>query len=119
MGIQDFVLSLMTVTTKTLQDLGIQASYFAKDPGIYTAHGKIGFCGLRLDQGVVRHGLSINIKNDLSLFDGIRSCGQSQACLDQVSKYHPIKTEQFFNLWSRHFEQDFHLSVSESIGMNI
>ena len=119
MGIQDFVLSLMTVTTKTLNEIGIKASYFAKDPGIYTDHGKLGFCGLRLDQGVVRHGLSININNDLSLFEGIRSCGQSQASLDQVSRYHPITTELFFNLWCRHFEQDFYLSVPESIGMNI
>ncbi len=119
MGIQEFVLSLMSVTTKTLNELGIKSSYFAKDPGIYTDQGKLGFCGLRLDQGVVRHGLSININNDLSLFDGIRSCGQSQACLDQVSRYHAISPEHFFNLWCHHFEQDFYLSVPNSIGMSI
>ena len=95
LGMQDFVSILMRTTVATLQDLGIKASYLTKDPGVHTDYGKLGFCGLRSDQGVIRHGLSINIKNDLSLFQGIRSCGHSQAQLDQVSRYISIGPEVF------------------------
>ena len=118
LGIRDFVCRLMKITIKTLRELGIEASYFSEDPGIYTAHGKIGFCGLKSDHGVMRHGLAINIKNDLSLFQGIRSCGHTQPRLDQVSRYHPIETAQFFQKWTYHFENDFYLSVPNSIGMD-
>ena len=117
-GIREFVPKLMEVTIKTLQGLGVEAMYSSTEPGIYTSLGKLGFCGLKSDHGVIRHGLSINIKNDLRLFSGVRSCGHKQPQLDQVCRYHPIETAQFFDQWCRHFQQDFHLSAQESIGMN-
>ena len=108
----------MKVTVLTLKDFGIPAFGTSADPGIYTAQGKVGFCGLRSDHGVVRHGLSINIKNDLSLFQGIRSCGHSQPRLDQVSRYSDVEPADFFKAWAGHFEQDFYLSESTSVDMN-
>ena len=118
MGMRNFVCQIMKVTLRTLESLGIKAFYSAADPGIYTDHGKLAFCGLKSDHGVIRHGLSINIKNDLSLFDGIRSCGHSQPRLDQVSRYHSIEPALFFQSWGSYFQQDFYLSVPDSIGMN-
>ena len=117
-GIREFVPKLMKVTLKTLQELGVDAMYSSTEPGIYTSNGKLGFCGLKSDHGVIRHGLSINIKNDLGLFQGVRSCGHKQPHLDQVCRYHPIEPAQFFDQWCHHFQQDFHLSALESVGMN-
>ncbi len=117
-GIREFVPKLMKVTINTLHELGVEAMYSEAEPGIYTAFGKLGFCGLKSDHGVIRHGLSINIKNDLQLFSGVRSCGHRQPPLDQVCRYHPIETSQFFKQWCTHFQQDFHLSAQETVGMN-
>ncbi len=117
-GIREFVPKLMKVTLKTLLGLGVEAMYSSTEPGIYTSQGKLGFCGLKSDHGVIRHGLSINIKNDLGLFQGVRSCGHKKPQLDQVSRCHPIEPAQFFDQWCQHFQQDFHLSALESVGMN-
>jgi lipoyl(octanoyl) transferase len=116
-GVKHFVYTLMETTVSSLAKVNIEASYSPKDPGVYTKNGKIAFCGLKLDQSVVRHGLSINISNDLSLFGGIRSCGHKQATLDQVKNYYPIETEEFFSIWLKEFQAHFPLSAQQSLDM--
>lgn len=117
-SIREFVPKLMRVTISALREFGVEARYSSAEPGIYTSQGKLGFCGLKSDHGVMRHGLSININNDLSLFSGVRSCGHKKPPLDQVCRYHSIEAAPFFRHWCLHFQQDFHLSAQESVGMN-
>ncbi len=119
LGVKAFVEKLMATTTACLKKIGIEASYSPQEPGIYTNRGKIAFCGLKIDQSVVRHGISINISNDLDLFAGIRSCGHRRASLDRVSHYYLIEIHDFFKLWMSEFEKHFPLSASQSLDMTI
>lgn len=119
LGVKAFVEILMATTAATLHKFDIKASFSANEPGIYTARGKIAFCGLKVDQSVVRHGLSINISNDLSLFSAIRSCGHRQAQLDRVCDYYPAKTDEFFSQWVGEFGKQFPLSVPQRLDMNL
>jgi lipoyl(octanoyl) transferase len=118
-GVKAFVKILMDTTLSSLEKYRVKASYLPQEPGIYTPEGKIAFCGLKLDQSVVRHGISINISNDLNLFSVIRSCGHRQAHLDRVANYYPVETHDFFKLWVAEFEKHFPLSVPQSLDMTI
>lgn len=55
--------------------------------GLYTANGKLAFIGLRLSREGVRHGLALNVSNDLAEFQKIRSCGIAGAPHDQIFHY--------------------------------
>ena len=50
----------------------------AGDPvrrGVYVEGAKVGSLGFRVEDGVVTHGASLNVDNDLALFDLIAPCG--------------------------------------------
>jgi lipoyl(octanoyl) transferase len=119
LGVKEFVHRLMTCTVKTLANYGLPAGFSAQNPGVYSSFGKIAFCGLRSDRGVVRHGISINIGNDLALFEGVRSCGHSQPRLDRVARVSSVTTKEFFHRWCESFRADFQLSAPQSIDMSV
>lgn len=107
LGVREFVEILQTTTQALLQQYGIE-SRVAAGAGLQTAHGKIAFIGLRVERGVTRHGLSLNVRNDLGLFSQIRSCGVETASLDRMidratdpTQIPPL--EQLFTEWLRHF----------------
>jgi lipoyl(octanoyl) transferase len=119
LGVKDFVQILMDSTCDVLTELGISSLYSSQDPGVYTMKGKIAFCGLKIDRGIVRHGISINIHNDLSLFGLIRPCGHAQAPMDLVSAHKSINLEEFFKRWMAAFQRRFELSQSVSLDMTL
>lgn len=104
-AVRDFVHELLLATQKNLADYGVTSFERPESPGLYTESGKIVFCGLRIERGVSRHGLSINLNNDLVLFDHIRSCGVESAPLDSVQKnlIRNVSTSDFFASWLEHF----------------
>ncbi|MBL7543751.1 MAG: lipoyl(octanoyl) transferase LipB [Bdellovibrionaceae bacterium] len=103
-GVRDFVCMVVKATSAVLKGYGI-TSFSGPAPGLYTSQGKIAFLGIRVDQGVVRHGLAINVCNDLSYFASIRSCGVNSARVDRVSNY-GLKDdlETIFKKWTTEFE---------------
>lgn len=105
LGVREFVNRLMQITQKTLAHYEVQS--FQKDgfPGLFTEEGKIVFCGLRIEKGVSRHGLSVNISNYLPLFDSIRSCGIAGASLDSIKKHRGLEvpTSQVFSTWTQFY----------------
>jgi lipoyl(octanoyl) transferase len=76
--------------------------------GLYTAHGKIAFCGIQIRNGISLHGISLNVRNDLSLFQQIVACGVQNAPLDRLQNYDVNLTlEELFNRWIQLFRQEF------------
>ncbi len=73
--IKDFIFLLEQVSINTLSELGVESFRKENSPGLYTENGKIVFIGIRIDQKITRHGISINVKNNLWDFDKIRICG--------------------------------------------
>ncbi len=110
-GVRDFVCIVTKATSAVLKKYGIE-SISGEAPGLYTAAGKIAFLGIRLDRGVVRHGLAINVCNDVSIFSAIRSCGVSAATLDKVQSYESasgLSLESLFNDWIIEFQRELDL----------
>lgn len=109
LGVKDFVCLVIKTTSRVLSNYGIE-SFSREAPGLYTKQGKLVFLGIRLEQGVVKHGLSINVNNDLSLFRYIKSCGVSAAALDKMQNYafpeKPIPVKAVFESWINTFESE-------------
>lgn len=102
MSPREFVRHLLETTALLLRSEGLPADAREDQAGVYTPHGKIGFCGLRIDRGVSRHGLSLNIRNDLSPFAAIRPCGLSHENLTSVRRLlpqTPLTPEILFPRW--------------------
>lgn len=108
-AIPDFVQILFRSTMDFLGRHQIQSFSKSEDPGVYTEKGKIAFCGIKVDSGVVRHGLSVNIHNELDLFDSLIPCGNPSLSLDRLANYNlnadgkALKMEEAFAQWCESF----------------
>ena len=58
-----------------LKQYGILGERCSKKPGIWVDGSKICSIGLRFSSKVSKHGIAINLTNDLSLFKAINPCG--------------------------------------------
>jgi len=73
-----FVWSLEEVLVRLVSDLGIVAERSKGRPGLYVDGCKIASIGLRCRRWVASHGTSLNVSNDLNLFDAIIACGDAR-----------------------------------------
>jgi lipoyl(octanoyl) transferase len=104
-GIKDFVSHLLKTTQKTFSDFEVVTFIDNQQVGLYTEAGKIAFCGLEIKQGVSQHGISINISNDLRLFDQIQSCGVKNLKTDNLFNYRfDVSLDFFFTQWIKNFK---------------
>lgn len=101
LGVRDYVSILLNSTKELLEENGIKSSCTADSAaGLFTAKGKIAFCGIQIKDGSTLHGISINVHNDLSLFDSIISCGISGQKMDSMKNCGVEKSlEGLFNRW--------------------
>lgn len=104
LNVRTFISLLELTTQKTLQEYRIETFKSSEEPGLYTTNGKIAFFGIRIDRGISRHGISLNVKNDLNLFNVIRSCGIQNERFDKVELYQSqIETKEVFSRWYKQF----------------
>lgn len=104
LGVRDFVCQILNSTKALLALYDIQARTEDKAIGLYTENGKIAFCGIQVKNGVSMHGLSLNVFNDLSLFENIIACGVKNQKLDSMKNYNKSDDlEKLFQQWSYHF----------------
>lgn len=75
LGVRAFVQLLEQVTIDLLQQNKITAERIEGAPGIYVQGKKIASLGLKVHKGRTYHGLSLNIRMDLSPFQRIVPCG--------------------------------------------
>ncbi|MBC6416016.1 MAG: lipoyl(octanoyl) transferase LipB [Bdellovibrionales bacterium] len=99
--VKDFILFLQKVTKLFLEKYEINTTPGKDFAGLYTNKGKIAFFGIHISQGVNQNGLSINLDNDLSLFDSIKSCGHFLRLHDKMSNYQKgaLEKEKLFLTW--------------------
>ena len=105
LSVREYVERLMRTTEVTLFELGILTTRGPDGgPGLYSAGRKIAFFGIRVSRGITSHGVSINVHNDLKLFQLIRSCGRESEHFTSVSELSiEISTEDLFRKWAVHF----------------
>lgn len=107
LGIKHYIDILFKTTGELLKELGVESEYDSEKPGLYTSRGKISFVGIKVDQGVVRHGLSLNVKNDLTLFQMIKSCGIRCQNHDKIENYvmeQELEMKELFHRWVDRFK---------------
>lgn len=100
LGVRSFVELLLAITKDVLQGFGIEAELDQEKIGLYTRQGKIAFCGLQIKNGISLHGLSINMTNDLTLFEQIMACGVQKQKMDCTGHYLNIEKQIFFQKWT-------------------
>ncbi len=66
---------LEDVIIATLDEFGIFSKRKKSMTGVWQSNKKIASIGVKVVQGVTKHGFSINASCDLSFFDGINACG--------------------------------------------
>ena len=105
LGVRQYVDLLLETTAHVLrQSYGISAQRDESGVGLFTAAGKIVFCGIKVKSGVTQHGLSINMKNDLALFRHIIPCGFQNPKFDKVENYvSEFSPKDFFDSWVKEF----------------
>ena len=75
----DYVRAIEAVAVETLDAWGIEGFRVAGRPGVWVDGAKIAAVGVRIDRGVSRHGLALNVAPDLAWFDPIVPCGIDDA----------------------------------------
>ncbi|MEQ1876694.1 MAG: lipoyl(octanoyl) transferase LipB [Bdellovibrionia bacterium] len=105
LSVRDYVEALEKATLRFLDQLAIKARRGEDEPGIYTVRGKIAFIGIRVERGITRHGIAINVMNDLELFSTIRCCGKADEKFDRLARYGVNATQiQLFRRWAECFK---------------
>jgi lipoyl(octanoyl) transferase len=103
--------NLLLYTTQCFLDEHKIKTFRKCETGIFTDFGKIGFVGIRVNDHVAYHGVSINVQNDLNLFRLIRPCGMQEAHMDSMSQVTGKKFElqDLYLKWVRTFVMLKHL----------
>ncbi len=86
-GVQEFVKRLQASVQTLLASYQIESHLVDKAPGVYIANRKIAALGLRVKRNCTYHGLSVNIKMDLSPFKDINPCGYPNLEVTQMSDH--------------------------------
>jgi lipoate-protein ligase B len=55
-------------------------------PGVWVQDRKIGSRGVRVSQGVTRHGFALNVVNDLTPFSAVVPCGLAGCVMTSLAK---------------------------------
>ncbi|TCW31539.1 lipoyl(octanoyl) transferase LipB [Gulbenkiania mobilis] len=74
-GVRELVRRIEQAVIDTLAEAGIKANGDVNAPGVYVDGAKIASLGLRIKNGAVYHGLSLNVDMDLTPFGWINPCG--------------------------------------------
>jgi len=109
LGIGQYIRKLESIGAELLEQSGVQAERREGLPGLWVGEKKIASIGVRVSKFVTYHGMSINIKNDLSIFAFIIPCGldglEMTSQLKQTGKHCSMKLakERLSQLLIRHF----------------
>jgi lipoyl(octanoyl) transferase len=117
-GPRKYVCQLLKTTQSCLNNLGLMTQIDEESSGLFVGPKKICFVGLRVSGGRVYHGLSLNIANDLSLFDGISACGWKGRPITSFKELGDLTStpQQVFTLWCRTaLEQDLFKDKMDSV----
>ncbi|BEV71321.1 lipoyl(octanoyl) transferase LipB [Paludibacterium sp. THUN1379] len=83
-GVRELVRRLEQTVIDTLAEYDIRANGDVDAPGVYVAGAKVASLGLRIKNGAVYHGLSLNVDMDLTPFGWINPCGYPNLRVTQL-----------------------------------
>ncbi len=109
LGISEYIRKLESIGAELLEQSGVQSERKKGLPGLWVGAKKIASIGVRVSKFVTYHGMAINIKNDLSIFEFITPCGldgvEMTSVLKQTGKQCSMRQakERLSQLLIRHF----------------
>jgi lipoyl(octanoyl) transferase len=83
---------LEEVIISALREDGIEAQAVAGQTGVWVGAQKIASLGVAVKDGIARHGLALNVSNDLSDFSVINPCGFTAETMTRVQSFAPQAT---------------------------
>jgi len=86
LGIGEYVRTLETIGIELLEELGVHSTQRKGLAGLWVGRKKIASVGVRVSKFVTHHGMAINIRNDLSIFDALVPCGLEGVEMTSVLK---------------------------------
>ncbi|MBN2128735.1 MAG: lipoyl(octanoyl) transferase LipB [Sedimentisphaerales bacterium] len=109
LGVSEYVRALEAIGIELLEGLGVVSQRRRGYPGLWAGPRKIASVGVRVSRFVTHHGMAINIRNDLSIFEMMVPCGLDGVEMTSVQKetgrtfeMGPIK-DRLTTLLKRHF----------------
>ena len=86
-GPRSLVLRVEQAMITVLAQLGITAERRNGAPGVYVNGAKIAALGLRIRKGCCYHGVSLNVRMDLTPYRHIQPCGLAQLRVTQLDDF--------------------------------
>jgi lipoate-protein ligase B len=86
LDVGQYVRTLEAIGIELLDALGVRSERREGYPGLWIGERKIASIGVRVSRFVTRHGMAINVANDLSLFDVMVPCGLEGVEMTSVEK---------------------------------
>lgn len=122
LGVRDYVCSLEKSLIETLSYFGLIAETCQGFPGVWLeGRRKIAAVGIRVKDRVTMHGISVNISNDLAIFEGIVPCGISGKQVTSLSKElgRPVYCRDFksplLGCFSKYWNCEFKLASDRDV----
>lgn len=110
MSIGRYVHTLENILIETLNDFGIEAQIRDKLIGVWVGMEKIAAIGVRVVNGVTKHGFALNVNPDLRYFNGIIPCGIDNCQVTSMEKifhrkvrFGPVQ-KSIVNNFSKYFD---------------
>ncbi len=109
LGISEYIRELENIGSKLLNELNVNCSGRKGFPGLWIDERKIASIGVRVSKSVTYHGMAINIRNDLSIFEHFIPCGleniEMTSVLKETGKKYPMKQikKKLTELLQEHF----------------
>ncbi len=85
-GISEYIRKLEAIGRELLEQLNVICTIRKGFPGLWVGEKKIASIGVRVSKFITYHGMAINIRNDLSIFDLIVPCGLQNIQMTSVQK---------------------------------
>lgn len=84
LGINEYVRTLETIGIELLVEFGVAAQRRKGLPGLWIENKKIASIGVRVHKWITYHGIAINVRNDLGVFNLIVPCGIKDITMTSV-----------------------------------
>ncbi|RXZ42200.1 lipoyl(octanoyl) transferase LipB [Crenobacter cavernae] len=109
-GVRELVQRIENAVIDLMAEFGVEAVGDRAAPGVYVDGAKIAALGLRIKNGAVYHGLSLNVDMDLTPFNWINPCGYANLKVTQMKDVGaPVTVEEAARRLLPHLER--HLTV--------
>ena len=114
-GPKAYMALLEEVLIRGLAALGLPSGRRKGMPGVWVQDRKIAAMGVRVSQGVTRHGFALNVVNDLTPFSAVVPCGLAGCVVTSVVRETggPVGLDEAMRAVAHAFQEVFELSLAE------